>query len=111
LSEIAKDFQRKEQKIPVLNADTGKPIGTVKRLTKLIPETQTDCFAWALISNHVHLLLRTGSMPISVLMSRLLTGYAGWFNKKYKRHGQLFQNRYKSILCQEDTYLKNTVHL
>ncbi len=42
-------------------------------------------------------------------MSRLLTGYAGWFNKKYHRHGQLFQNRYKSILCQEDAYLKELV--
>ena len=75
----------------------------------MIPETQTDCFAWAFIPNHVHLLLRTGSIPVSVLMSRLLTGYAVWFNKKYRRHGQLFQNRYKSILCQEDIYLKELV--
>ena len=81
----------------------------LKRLQKLIPETQTDCFAWALIPDHVHLLLRTGLIPISVLMSRLLTGYAGWFNRKYRRHGQLFQNRYKSILCQEDPYLKELV--
>ena len=42
-------------------------------------------------------------------MHRLLTGYAGWFNKKYKRHGQLFQNRYKSFLCQEDIYSKGLV--
>ncbi len=48
-------------------------------------------------------------IPISVLMSRLLTGYAGWFNKKFRRHGQLFQNRYKSILCQEDPYLTELV--
>jgi putative transposase len=81
----------------------------LNRLGKLIPETQTDCFAWALIPNHVHLLLRTGLIPVSVLMSRLLTGYAVWFNKKYRRHGQLFQNRYKSILCQEDPYLKELV--
>ena len=81
----------------------------LNRLGKLIPETQTDCFAWALIPNHVHLLLRTGLVPISVLMRRLLTGYAVWFNKKYRRHGQLFQNRYKSILCQEDPYLKELV--
>jgi len=81
----------------------------LNRLEKLIPETQTDCFAWALIPNHVHLLLRTGLIPVSVLMSRLLTGYAVWFNKKYQRHGQLFQNRYKSILCQEDPYLKELV--
>ena len=32
----------------------------LNRLEKLIPETQTDCFAWALIPNHVHLLLRAG---------------------------------------------------
>lgn len=81
----------------------------INRLTQLIPETKTDCFAWALMSNHVHLLLRTGLVPVSVFMSRLLTGYAGWFNKKYKRHGQLFQNRYKSVLCQEDIYLKELV--
>jgi REP-associated tyrosine transposase len=81
----------------------------LNRLGKLIPETQTDCFAWALIPNHVHLLFRTGLAPVSVLMSRLLTGYAVWFNRKYRRNGQLFQNRYKSILCQEDPYLKELV--
>ena len=81
----------------------------LNRLSELIPDTKTDCFAWALMSNHVHLLIRTGLVPISVLMNRLLTGYAGWFNKKYRRHGQLFQNRYKSVLCQEDIYLKELV--
>lgn len=81
----------------------------LKRLSKLIPETHTNCFAWALIPNHFHLLLRTGTVPVAVFMNRLLTGYAGWFNRKYKRHGQLFQNRYKSFLCQEDLYLKELV--
>jgi len=70
----------------------------VNRIGELIAETQTDCFVWALIPNHAHLLFRTGLAPVSVLMSRLLTGYAGWFNKKYRRHGQLFQNRYKSMV-------------
>ena len=81
----------------------------LNRLSVLIPETRTDCLAWSLIPNHFHLLLRTGTVPIAVLMNRLLTGYAGWFNKKYKRNGQLFQNRYKSFLCQEDLYLKELV--
>jgi REP element-mobilizing transposase RayT len=81
----------------------------VKRLSELVPETKTDCLAWALLENHAHFLFRTGSVPVAVFMSRLLTGYAGWFNKKYRRHGQLFQNRYKSILCQEDPYLKELV--
>jgi putative transposase len=42
-------------------------------------------------------------------MRRLLTGYAVSFNRRYKRQGQLFQNRYKSIVCQEDTYLTELV--
>jgi len=42
-------------------------------------------------------------------MRRLLTGYAVTFNRRHRRHGQLFQNRYKSILCQEDLYLLELV--
>jgi REP element-mobilizing transposase RayT len=79
------------------------------RLSTIVSETQTTCYAWALIPNHVHLLLRTGTIPIATVMRRLLTGYAVSFNRKYQRHGQLFQNRYKSILCQEDRYFKELV--
>jgi len=81
----------------------------VERLGQVITETHTDCFSWALIPNHVHLLLRTGLTPISTVMRRLLTGYAVQFNRRHRRHGHLFQNRYKSILCQEDPYLKQLV--
>ena len=42
-------------------------------------------------------------------MARLLTGYAVHFNRTHQRHGQLFQNRYKSIVCQEDAYFKELV--
>lgn len=76
-------------------------------LGTLLPETKTACYAWALLSNHAHFLFRTGDTPLSTLMRRLLTGYAVSFNRRYKRHGQLFQNRYKSIICQEDVYLKS----
>lgn len=81
----------------------------LKRLGDLLKETRTSCFAWALIPNHFHLLLRTGSVPISVMMKRLLTGYAVNFNRRHNRCGHLFQNRYKSILCQEDVYLLELV--
>ena len=79
------------------------------RLGDLIPETRTSCYAWALLTNHAHLLLRTGESPLSTLMRRLLTGYAGRFNRRHKRYGPLFQNRFKSIVCQEDAYLKELV--
>ena len=72
------------------------------RLGTLLPETKTACYAWALLSNHAHFLFRTGDTPLSTLMRRLLTGYAVSFNRRHKRHGQLFQNRYKSIICQSD---------
>jgi len=79
------------------------------RLARLLPETQTACYAWALLPNHVHLLLRTGAAPLPTLMRRLLTGYAVRFNRRHKRHGLLFQNRYKSVVCQEDRYFAELV--
>ena len=81
----------------------------LERLGKILSETSTPCYAWALIPNHAHLLLRTGSAPLSHVMRRLLTGYAVRFNHRHRRHGKLFQNRYKSILCQEDPYLLELV--
>jgi putative transposase len=81
----------------------------VERLEVLCPETQTICYAWAFMSNHAHFLFRTGTEPLSRLMRRLLTGYVIGFNHRHNRNGQLFQNRYKSIICQEDTYLRELV--
>jgi REP element-mobilizing transposase RayT len=79
------------------------------RLSILLPETQTFCYAWVFMPNHAHFLFRSGRVPLATLMRRLLTGYAVSFNRRHKRHGQLFQNRYKSIVCQEDVYLRELV--
>jgi REP element-mobilizing transposase RayT len=81
----------------------------LKRLNGILQETNTICYAWALIPNHFHLLLRTGPVQISTVMRRLLTGYALWYNRKHRRYGHVFQNRFKSILCQEDSYLLELV--
>jgi REP element-mobilizing transposase RayT len=81
----------------------------LKRLSHILTETDTPCYAWSLMSNHFHLLLRTGTVGISTIMRRLLTGYAVFHNRRHRRHGHLFQNRYKSILCQENTYLLELV--
>lgn len=77
----------------------------LERFGAIVAESGTGCLAWALIPNHFHLLLKTGHIPLSEVMRRLLTGYAGNFNRRHGRWGHLFQNRYKSILCQEETYL------
>jgi len=81
----------------------------VERLGRVLPETSTKCFAWALIPNHFHLLVQTGHVPISTVMRRLLTSYAVHFNRRHHRSGHLFQNRYKSILCQQYQYLLELV--
>jgi len=81
----------------------------VHRLVETTTKSSTRCFAWALLSNHFHVLLQTGEMPLSTVMQRLLTGYATAFNLRHHRHGHLFQNRYKSILCQKESYLLELV--
>ena len=81
----------------------------IKRLGHILTEAETPIYAWALIPNHVHLLLKTGLTPIATIMRRLLTGYAVYFNRRYRRYGHLFQNRYKSILCQEEPYFRELV--
>ncbi len=81
----------------------------VDRLITLLAETNVRCFAWAILSNHLHLLLMPTSKPLSCFMSRLLTGYALSFNRRHNRSGHLFQNRYKSIVCEEEPYLLELV--
>jgi hypothetical protein len=65
----------------------------VERLGDIVTGTQSGCIAWALIPNHI--LLRTGQAPLATAMRRLLTGYAVAYNRRHRRHGHLFQNRYK----------------
>ena len=81
----------------------------VNRLGDLVIETETQVFAWALMTNHAHILLKSSAYGVSKFMSRLLTGYAIQYNRRHGRHGHLFQNRYKSIVCQEDAYFKELV--
>jgi hypothetical protein len=66
------------------------------------------------MDNHVHLLFRSGQQGISAVMRKLLTWYAQYFNRRHRRTGHLFENRYKSILCDEDNYffaLVRYIHL
>ena len=62
------------------NADRGN---FLKRLGRIILETETGCYAWVLMSNHIHLLLETGMAPIATVMRRLLTGYAVSFTNAF----------------------------
>ena len=81
----------------------------VKRMARNLEGTKTRCFAWALMSNHVHMVLETGNEPIRHVLQCLFTGYAMGYNRKHGRSGHLFQGRYKSILCEKETYLVDLV--
>jgi len=61
------------------------------------------------MTNHLHLLLLSGPTGLASLMHPLLTGYVGAFNRRYKRVGHLVQNRFKAILCEEETYFMELV--
>jgi REP element-mobilizing transposase RayT len=85
------------------NADCHK---FINQMGTIALETETTIYAWALLTNHAHILLRSGPFGLPNYMRRLLTGYATFFNHRHRRHGHLFQNRYKSIVCEEDAYFK-----
>ncbi len=85
--------------------DDGDRTDFVNRLAALARAGNLVVYAWALMPNHFHLLVRTGQWPLFRSMRRLLTGYVVNFNRRHKRYGHLFQNRYKSIVCDEDPYL------
>lgn len=81
----------------------------LKRMGELAQVTKTSIYAFALMNNHAHILLKSGPSGISTFMRRLLSGYAQYFNKRHNRVGHLFQNRYKSIICEEEAYFDKLV--
>jgi putative transposase len=66
-------------------------------------------YAYVLMTNHVHLLIETPNDPISRIMQMINFTYTQYFNKKYGEVGHLFQGRYKSYLCDKDSYLLSLV--
>lgn len=90
----------------VIVADAEDREEFVTRLGRAARDTGTAIYAWALLPNHAHLLLRSGPAGLPKFMMRLLTGYAIRYNHRHHRHGHLFQNRYKSVVCEEDSYFR-----
>jgi len=84
------------------------------RIKNLIKESSMQIYAWCLMDNHFHILYQTGRTGLATFMRQLLTGYAIHYNKKHKRRGHLFQNRYKSVVVEADEYflpLVRYIHL
>ena len=79
------------------------------RLSLICENQKGFVYAWALMPNHFHLAYRTGKTPLATSMRRLLTGFATGFNKRHKRQGHLFQNRYWSTVVDDEAYLLTLV--
>ncbi len=77
----------------------------LRRLAERCEAGALTVYAWAVMDTHFHALLRAGNESISSTMRKVLTGYVVNFNRRHQRYGHLFQNRFKSIVCEEDPYL------
>jgi len=66
-------------------------------------------YAYCLMSNHLHLLIRQMAEPIETIMRRICSSYVLWFNKKYERIGYLFQDRYKSEPVEDERYFRTVI--
>ena len=68
-----------------------------------------ELFAYCLMGNHVHLLMRFNGEPIEQVMKRICSKFVYWYNTKYNRIGHLFQDRFKSEPIEDDGYFISCV--
>ena len=81
----------------------------LERLGRYRKRLAVTVYAYCLMPNHVHLLVETGSQPLSRFMQGLQQSYTQYFNRKHHKVGHLFQGRYKAIVCDKDEYLLGLV--
>jgi putative transposase len=78
-------------------------------LEKAVGRYRCRIFAYCLMGNHVHLAVEAGAIPLSRVMRSMNTAYAGYFNKRHRRAGYLFQGRYKAYLVEKEEYLLSLI--
>ena len=79
------------------------------RLERYRQRDEGTVHAYVLMTNHVHLLVKTGSHPLSRTMQALQFTYSQYYNRRYNKSGHVFQGRYQAILCDRDAYLVELV--
>ncbi len=96
-----------QQNIFEEKADYEKLKSTILTVKK---EMGFEIYAYCFMSNHVHILLKEKEdKDISLIMKRVLTKYARWYNIKYGRSGALIANRYKSVPVEIDEYFLHLI--
>lgn len=96
-------FNRGINKQPIFLSDNDYKF-FLEKLNKINNKYDHSIYAICLMPNHFHISVQTRKVPISKIMSSLGTSYSMYFNHRYKHFGPVFQNRYKSILIQNNTY-------
>lgn len=66
-------------------------------------------YAYALMPNHLHLLMEVRTIPTARIMQSMLTRYSRYFNRRCQRQGHVFQGRYRAIICERDQYVLELV--
>ena len=81
----------------------------LKKVTKYIDKYNGKLYAYVIMDNHCHLLIEVSDIPLSKIMQLIQQTYTSWYNRNYKRSGHVFEQRYKSILCDKDSYLLSLI--
>ena len=80
-----------------------------KRFLETLYKYKEQCgysiYAYCLMGNHIHLLLKEGKEDLTLMFKRIAGSYVYWYNWKYHRSGHLFQDRFKSEPINDDAYL------
>ncbi|KMQ51222.1 transposase [Chitinispirillum alkaliphilum] len=79
------------------------------KVEQVISESDCECYGFALMGNHYHLILRPNSVSISNIMQRINGSYARNYNIKYGRNGYVFGDRFKSTVAQEYWYIRELI--
>ncbi|TSC94159.1 MAG: putative transposase [Parcubacteria group bacterium Licking1014_1] len=99
-------IQRRREARARFKKARGGPSSTTDSIVEDIRDRMVDIIAFCFMPNHIHLLLKQlKDNGITKFMSKVGTGYAGYFNRKYKRKGYVFQNRFKDVHIEDDSQL------
>ena len=69
-----------------------------------VEKSGVEIYAYCLMTNHIHLLLKEGNEPLGITFRRLGSKFVYWYNTKYQRTGHLFQDRFRSEAVEDDSY-------
>jgi REP element-mobilizing transposase RayT len=90
-------------------ADPEEAIAFVELLRDVKQRDGLTILAWAVLSNHFHLAVRTSAIPLSRTMKHLQGTYSRTFNRRWRRSGPLWQSRYQARLVEDQQYLDQVI--